>query len=651
MSLTDIGISGLLTAQKTMAVTSNNIANVNTQGYSRQEVQLSSISTNFPGSASAGSGVLVTDVRRLANSFLIGQLRDSTSLYNQKSTSAQYMNQIDSYLGNESSVITKGLDKFFAAANAASVDPVSLAARQQVISEAVSLSQRFNTVQEQLDSQSRLLSVQVETATSEASAYIQGVAGYNKQIQEALSNGSTPNDLMDKREKTIQDLAALTGITVLPQPDGMVNVYLQSGHPLVLGTQTNALKVGNHPVDPNIAGLFLETSNSTIPLAGNLGGAIGGLQDYQTSVLPQVQNEVGRLALVFSDNVNKLLGQGYDLDGHQGEATSQLMNDVNWLPANNRVSSDVSNAGNARFSVNVSDMSALTGDTFEVRYDGTNFTLHDDTGASIAGPWMSLDSQTFQGLEFAVHDASFSAGDSFQISFPLSGVPAADRVLAAEGDATLLVAVDDSSKLQATNYVLRVDGSNYQITRESDGKVVVPWASVPAGPNNDLQGFDGLDISLNKGALNNGDIYLIQPSRRAADEIGVAVDNARALAFAEIPDSAGDNKQLQKLVDLQNAGLVSDGVVNGSVVDGGVSLGEGYTRLVGRVAVMTSQVKTELDTSQSLFEQTRDARDGFSGVNLDEEAMNLVRAEQAYAASAQIISVAQSTFDTLLRLF
>ena len=647
MSLTDIGISGLLAAQKQMTVTSNNIANVNTPGYSRQEVQLTSISTSFPGAASVGSGVLVTDVRRLSDSFLTGQLRDSTSLYNQKSTHAQYMNQIDSYLGNESAIITAGLDQFFAAANAASVDPVSLAARQQVISEAVALSQRFNTVQEQLDSQSRLLGIQLETAASEANAYIHGIAGYNKQIQEALGNGSNPNDLMDKREQAIQNLAALTGINVLPQPDGMANVYLQSGHPLVLGTQTNELAVGSHPVDPNLSGMYLKTSASTIPLAGNLGGAIGGLQIYQSEVLPQIQNEIGRLAVIFSDNVNNIFAQGYDLDFHTGEATSQLMNDVNWLSAIDRVTPDVSNAGNARFSVNVSDMAALTGRAFDVTYDGTSFFVD---GTNVGA---TLNGQTFEGLEFTVHDSSFAAGDSFQISFPLSGVPASDRVLATQGEATLLVAVDDSSKLQATNYVMRVNdaGTEYQVTRESDGRAVVPWTSIPAGPNTALTGVDGMDISWNAGALAAGDVYLIQPVRRGADEIGVAVDNARSLAFASADNSPGDNKNLQTIVDLQNIGLVSDGIVNGSVVDGGVNLGEGYTRLVGRIAVMTSQVTTELDTSQSLFEQARGARDGFSGVNLDEEAMSLVRAEQAYAASAQVISVAQSTFDTLLRMF
>ncbi|MTI12482.1 flagellar hook-associated protein FlgK [Sansalvadorimonas verongulae] len=644
MSLSNIGISGLLAAQKQMTVTSNNIANVNTPGYSRQEVQLTSISTSFPGAANSGNGVLVTDVRRLADSFLTGQLRDSISLYNQKSTNAQYMNQIDSYLGNESSIITAGLDQFFAAANAASVDPVSLAARQQVISEAVALSQRFNTVQEQLDSQSRLLSVQLETASSEANAYIHGIAGYNKQIQEALSNGSNSNDLMDKREKTIQDLAALTGINVLPQPDGMVNVYLQSGHPLVLGTQTNTLKVGAHPVDPNIAGMYLEASSTTIPLSENLGGAIGGLQNYQGGVLPQIQNEIGRLAVVFSDNVNKLLVGGYDLDGNRGEASSQLMNDVNWLPAADRVSPAASNSGTGRFSVNVQKMHELTGRTFDVTYDGTDFFVD---GSNIGS---TLDGYTFEGLEFSVHDTSFSANDTFQVSFPLSGIPAGDRVLATNGDATVLVAVNDTSMLQATNYVLRVEGGNYRITRESDGKEVS--SGTAPSPGDPAISFDGLQFSVNgTETLDDGDIYLIQPVRRGADEIGVAVDNARSLAFAADPNSPGDNKTLQAIVDLQNKGLVSDGLVNGSVVDGGVNLGEGYTRLVGRVAVMTSQVKTELDTSQSLYEQARDARDGYSGVNLDEEAMSLVRAEQAYAASAQVISVAQSTFDTLLRMF
>ncbi|CAM3441473.1 flagellar hook-associated protein FlgK [Parendozoicomonas haliclonae] len=651
MSLSDIGISGMLTAQKQLTVTSNNIANVNTIGYSRQEVLLSAIATTSPGQASTGNGVVVTDVRRLADSFLIGQLRDSVTLYNEKMVSSQYMTQMDSYLGNESSIITAGLDQFFAAANAASVDPASLPARQQLISEAIALSQRFNTVQDQLDSQSRLLTIQLDTATAQANSYIESIAGFNQQIQAALSNGSNPNDLMDQREQAIQELATLTGLNVLPQPDGMVNVYLTSGYPLVLGSQTNTLSVGQHPVDPNLAGIYLNTSASTIPLTANLGGTIGGLQSYQSDILPQVQNEIGRLAIIFSDNVNSLLAGGYDLDGHQGEPTSQLMNDVNWLSSVDRIKPDINNTGDARLSLDVLDMAALKpGGNYTLTVTGGNYDITDDTGASVAtGLVADINTAGFDGLGLTLHGGTLADGDVYELNFPISGIPAADRVLATNGNDTLLLAVDDSSMLQASNYVLTVNGGNYQIARQSDG-LVVSNGAVPAAGSAPIE-FDGLKLSLNEGTLEDGEVYLLQPARRAADEIGVAVENARSLAFASEAGSLGDNTQLQALVDLQNAELVSDGVINGQVVDGGVSLGEGYTRLVGRMAVMTSQVNTELQTSQSLYEQARDARDGYSGVNLDEEAMMLVRAEQAYAASAQVISVAQSTFDTLLRMF
>ncbi|WP_211827061.1 flagellar hook-associated protein FlgK [Kistimonas asteriae] len=651
MSLLEIGKSGILASQRMMETSSHNVTNVNTPGFTRQDVQL----YNSPGVV-VGDGVTTGNVRRINNEFLTAQIRENLTVYNQKATAAGYMSSLDSYLGNESSVLTTGLERFFSAVNAATVDPLSSVARQNIISEAGSLSQQFHAVYEQLEGQASLLDNQMEAAVEQVNSLVVSIAGYNESIRASQNSIGEPNDLLDLRERALEELSGLIGITVLDQGDGMAGVYLNSGHPLVLESQYNSLTVIDDPLDPNVVGLGLDNTFSVVPLTGNVSGTIGGLQEFQTGVLSTALNEIGRVATVFSDQVNNILSAGFDLGDRQGWPSSQMMADINWQSAMDRVVPADGNTGSAEFGVSVtSQTSIIAGGEYVMTVTGGNYDIvrSIDSVSVASGTVASLSSTnpSFDGLEMALFTdpANIQNGDVYTVEFPLSGIPAAERIRVASSvagsDAFMLLSVQDSQQLTASDYELRVldNGGTpeYRITRKSDGQQVGS-GTVPttAPPGAILADFDGLQLTINGGTLNTGEIYLLQPTRQGGDEIDVVNDNPAQLALAGITSTPGDNTIARNLADLQ----ASD------VIGGEFSLSEGYSQLVGRVAVMTFQTNTAMETTNSMLLKAQEERNNYSGVNLDEEAMTLIRAEQAYAASAQVVASAQRVFDTLIGL-
>lgn len=245
--------------------------------------------------------------------------------------------------------------------------------------------------------------------------------------------------------------------------------------------------------------------------------------------------------------------------------------------------------------------------------------------------------------------ANIQNGDVYTVKFPVRGMPAAERIRVATSqpgsDAFMLLSVQDARQLTASDYELRVfdngGTTGYRVTRKSDGQQVGS-GTVPttAPPGVMLADFDGLQLTINGGTLNAGEIYLLQPTRQGGNDINVINDNPSQLALSGVASAPGDNTVARSLADLQSS----------DVIGGEYSLSEGYAKLVGRIAVMTSQTETARETTNSMLMKAQEERNNYSGVNLDEEAMILIRAEQAYAASAQVVASAQRIFDTLIGL-
>lgn len=305
MSMLNIAVSGLNASQIALNVASNNIANVNTPGYSRQEAQFSSLYINSPNSN--GLGVGVSGVRRIADQYLNAQLWRSSSASGFNSTNASYLNTIEQVVGSDAMRITSGLDNFFAALSSAAEAPESSAPRQEVISSAQALAGRFNQLTVSLNGQSTQLSDELSTTVTQLNSQLRVVAELNKKISEMSAQGYNTAQLEDNRDQAVQELSGLVDIRSSKQSDGTLSLSLSQGQPLVIGSNTGTLTLTG-------SDLSVTYGTQTFPVKQALQGSLGGLISYRNNVLSPALKELNSIAEKFADEFNTQQGLGFDIN-------------------------------------------------------------------------------------------------------------------------------------------------------------------------------------------------------------------------------------------------------------------------------------------------------------------------------------------------
>ncbi len=315
--LGQIGYSGVRASQIALSATGQNIANVNTPGFSRLAPDLHSLGGQT--SVSIGGGVQVSSIRRLSNDFQNQQLWRASTDKNYFNSNQQYLTALEGLIDSEGSSVSVGLDNFFAALSEASSTPESIALRQQIIGEAKQLAQRFNGLNSNIGIQLNALQGQRVAMTSEINGLSGNIAELNAQIREMESSGRDTATLRDYRENLVKDLSQYAGIRVQEAPDGTLSVSLANGQPLVAGATAGQLKVNE-----NLAGeqeMTLVFAKTTFPLTQQgLGGSLGSLYDMEYGALRPAQQDLHDMAKALSERVNDTLAGGTDLNGNPGQA-------------------------------------------------------------------------------------------------------------------------------------------------------------------------------------------------------------------------------------------------------------------------------------------------------------------------------------------
>ncbi|WP_026344610.1 MULTISPECIES: flagellar hook-associated protein FlgK [Oceanimonas] len=309
MAMINNGLSGLQAAQAALNTMSQNVANVNVPGYTRQEVQLAARQSGF--GVMGGSGVQVTGMRRVADEFLTAQLWRAESEAGERRQVSDYLGQMETVLGSEDSSLLPGLNQFFAALNGAAETPQSMAPRQQIIASAKALTQRFNHLGSQLDAQERRVLDQLDATNSQANSLLTQVAELNQKIKSVGARGGNAGILQDSRDEALRQLAGLVDIRTAQQADGTINVSLEQGQPLVLGSQAAQISRDDTRVSVHFSG-------QDYPLDGSTGGSLGGLMLHREQQLQPARNEMNRIAEEFATQVNQQLAKGVDLNGQPG---------------------------------------------------------------------------------------------------------------------------------------------------------------------------------------------------------------------------------------------------------------------------------------------------------------------------------------------
>ncbi|WP_421269960.1 lateral flagellar hook-associated protein LfgK [Aeromonas veronii] len=310
MSLLNIGASGLNAAQIALNLTAQNIANVNTIGYSRQEAMMGSLS-GF-GRLDNGAGVEVTGVRRVTDDYLVAQHWRSRAATGSSYAFHQYINTTEQLLGSESMNIAKGLDSFFASLSAALDSPETPAQRSQIVSSAGALANRFTQLDESMVTQEKQIDDQLNSTVSQVNSYLKQLAELNMQIGDQTAKAVNTAALEDSREQIVRELSAYMEVRVNRQNDGSFALSLPQGQPLVLGSSSSTLALAGDK-------LSLAFGGQTFEVPKLHGGSLAGVMDYRTTVLRPLRGELDQIAKKLADEFNAKQETGSDLKGAKGK--------------------------------------------------------------------------------------------------------------------------------------------------------------------------------------------------------------------------------------------------------------------------------------------------------------------------------------------
>ncbi|WP_232219913.1 flagellar hook-associated protein FlgK [Pseudogulbenkiania sp. MAI-1] len=311
-------LSGALAAQAALNTVSQNLSNQMTDGYSRQGVVLSAIVPGAGDRLGAGMGVDVTAIRRFSDDYKNLQMWQAAAGQGELAAAQPYFAQLEQVMGSDGTSLSAGLDKFYSALNAASVEPGSIPLRQQVISEADALSRRVNNLNDVFAAQQASLNEQRTATLAQINTITRAIAELNGKVVDASASGVNASGLLDERDRQIDALAALVDVRVSQQRDGSLTVTLRGGQPLAVGDTSAELSTRTNADGSQTLTLQFAKERFTLP-DDNLGGQLGGLNQYQSEVLQPMVDAVRTLAGELATRMNSQLASGYDLSGLAGK--------------------------------------------------------------------------------------------------------------------------------------------------------------------------------------------------------------------------------------------------------------------------------------------------------------------------------------------
>lgn len=625
-NLYSTSLNGLQAFQRALATTGHNIANANTEGYSRQRVDLVSRAPIATGEGYFGRGVTIAGVERIEDRFLSAQVQNAASGSGRASAFHALSSRVDNLLADEFGGLDTALQGLFDAVQDVANDPSSIPARQVLLSEGETLVDRFDFLNRQLGTLASDVNASVTGQVSEINDLAVSIAELNEAIAidtARLGGRQVPNDLLDQRQQRVNELADLVSVDVVPQDNGALNVFVGNGQALVTGFSARSLEVLPSPADSEQLEIGYNTGNGVVRIQNQLnGGSLGGTLDFRREVLGSARNELGRLAAVLTDTFNEQHRSGIDLSGDFGESFFSEPE-----PA---VIHNLNNTGSATVVVDVTDTTRLTASDYTLAFDGAVFSLtRVSDSVSVSGPGPL----TLDGFDVDV-SAGANAGDTFLIR-PTGG-----------GRSSIALQVTDPAGIAAAAPVRtsaqtgNVGGGEIQSVQLVDSTHPDLLDTVEIRFNNPPNTFDVVNVS--QGVTIAGSVPYTSGASISFNGLQTAITGdslaGDVFAVSRNTGASADNRNALFLQDLQSRG----------VVGGTASLQEGYATLVSDVGATTRRAGIGNDVQAKFLEQAREARDSVSGVNLDEEAVNLARFQQAYQASAQVIATADSLFQTLL---
>lgn len=621
------GLSGLTAFRNVLNTTSNNIANVATDGYSRQSVELDQLNSQLTGAGFVGSGVTTASITRAYDSFLTSQFRSSSSASSELDAYLSFASQVDGVLANQNIGLSSSLQDFFNAVQAVADDPTSIPARQVLMTEGEVLENRFGSLDTLFNDITNQVNGALQGNLTEINRISESIATLNDKIVVAtgLSGGQPPNDLLDQRDRLIDQLSTLTNVNTNKQDNGALNVFIGNGQSLVLGSNYNTLALQQKGFDPGAVDIvFQQGSSSLVVTQFMTGGEVGGTLRFRDEVLDPAINSLGLVAVGLSFAVNEQSTNGIDLDGQQG---------LNFFSEPTVTPIQLSGVGS--LAVDITNPADIANSDYSLTYDGTTYSvrrLSDNTITAIAN------GDTVDGLTFDL--SSVASGDEYRIR--------PTREAASNFTLAITNPRDIAAALPVVGETATTNSGSASLSAVTISNLAV--ATLPANVTLDYNAGvytigGGLPATLAyDAATNSGDTYTVNVA--GFGDISFTLsgqpDDGDTFALVDNAGGVGDNRNMLLLAGLQTSNTLSAGTATFQDV---------YGQIVADVGRRTQAAEVNGSAQKGLLAQTVSSRESVSGVNLDEEAAQLIRFQQAYQAASQVVLTSRTIFDTLIGVF
>jgi flagellar hook-associated protein 1 FlgK len=639
MSLINIGTRALQANQLALQVAGNNIANVNTPGYSRQNVVMQNLPGQYTGSGFIGKGVDVKTIERKLDEYLTRQSNIASTNYSLDKTRSEKFKQLEAIFERGPNGLGAAVSDMMNAFADVAATPTDLTARSVTLTRLDEAASRFLAASQRMSDLQNTVELEATNKVDLVNDLAKGIADINIQISRTNGIGQPPNDLLDRRDQMVREMNQYVKTTSIMATDGTLGVFLANSQPLVLNNTAAVLSLQADEFGDKSQKKLVITRNKvdfTLQESALGGGEIAGLLRFQNTDITEASNLLGRMAVTITTELNNQHKLGLDLDGNIG---TDLLKPIVFGGENILSPKANTNTTGLQLGLEISDASKLTPSDYLINFDTatTGKVIRQSDGKSFSFPTTGATAPLLaevDGLKFSISSIGVipATGDHFLIkpfntaSSNMSSLFSTPRALAVASPVVGAMGTANTGSLQQTSLKALTNASSVLTP------VTITFNSASTFTRSDVAGtssyLPGLAISsadwelVLQGAPKTGDTFTIYDIQDTAVNADFKFNSGNATAMMNLRDKA--------LFD--NATLT-----------------DGYASLISQVGVRAQSATYTAEVSGNISQNLESARSGVSGVNLDEEAANLLRFQQAYQASSKMIQISQTLFDNLMQ--
>lgn len=635
----NVGTRALQANQIALQTAGNNIANVNTAGYTRQSAVMQTVAGQFSGSGYIGKGVEISTIERIYSEFLTQQAALAGATSSGDTARAEKLSQLETLFQGGTNGVGAAVSDMLNAFSDVASSPTDLTARTVALTRISETAQRIGNTSASMDDLQQSLTQELKNKINSINSLATGIAAVNEKIARAQGNGQTPNDLLDQREQLVRELNKHIQTSSIPAADGSVGIFIGGSQALVLGNTTASLSLTKDDFGVLNSKLALTRSGQTLALNENTlgGGEVPGLLRFQNKDMVEARNLLGRYTVAVTTSMNDQHKLGLDLDGNVG---GNLFTQVD-IGATGNIREPQApatlNTGNATLGLTASDITKFAASDYDVNFTTavTGSITRRSDGVVTAFGAVPI---TIDGMTLSVTAGAANAGDRFLLrpfSSSASNISAefsSPRALAVASPVTGKMGSNNTGSLQLTALTARTNPP-------TNVPVTITFTGVPSSSSYTRSDVAGT-FSYTSGQAIEGSVpataplsqwsLTLQGSPKPGDTVQVG---AQPAAFRNI--NAGNASAMMALRDV-------------ATFDG-AALTDGYAGLISQIGIRTQSANYAADVSSAIADGLERNRTAVAGVNLDEEAAKLLQYQQAYQASAKVIQIAQGIFDTLIQ--